>query len=160
MFNFILIHHRWTAVYVLQYWYTIYNRWCWHWDILIIVPEWWLPRAEIKRRVKQIVPVARRSALNADWSGCFSIDFRLAWASGQPRTLVLTVWPVIDSLMWNHPVLKSNSRQTQNTLLDHKQVWFTCCFYCGSHVRTTYLICVWLCYVGYTYHNFIVCLFV
>lgn len=26
--------------------------WCWHWDILIIMSEWWLPRAELKGRVR------------------------------------------------------------------------------------------------------------
>lgn len=68
--------------------------------------EWWLPRAEFKGRVKQegkqMFPPQNfawgggRAALNADWSGCFSIDFRLGRAAGQTRPLVLTVWPLID----------------------------------------------------------------
>lgn len=44
----------------------------------------------------KIMPEERRSTLNTDWSGCSSIDFRLGWAAGQTRPLVLTVWPLID----------------------------------------------------------------
>lgn len=48
-------------------------------------------------------------------------------AAGQTRPLVPTVWPAIDSLIWNHPQFKSdNNGQTQTA---------TCCFICGVLAR-------------------------
>lgn len=109
-----IIYGSWTEVLLCSGMQTAEPTaaWCWHWDTLIFRAEQWLPRADLRffkgwgpkgKREKPMAvlrSLAPGGTLNTGlWQVCLlniSIDFRLAWTVGHPKSLVLPVWQVID----------------------------------------------------------------
>lgn len=110
--------------------------WCWRWDHIIDPGGSALvaPGAALWKQMFASQSDARGETLNAEsWLVCLLLYWsqRPGRAPGQTRPLVPTVWPVIDSLMWNRPQFKSDSTghtQTTTCCFDKKQ--FGCVFLC------------------------------